>query len=253
MRSARTDAGVGPIRPRCAGWFQRLNVRLVLALASVALVALLVSGVALSQILPGYFVEQADARAETPPPPPRSWCTRRAARRRRPSRSCSRPRSCANTQLLQPVAQSGRRDARAGNRRDLRHRRRLAGGARRRRRRDGRRPARGGPAARPGVPAQSAALDDPDSASPPSGPITVSEPVHQPGGHPAARERHAHLRRAGRAGRVAVRGAAGRAPIDRPAGAAAPRLEPPRAGRSSTSGRRASASWRSTTWRSSST
>ncbi|HEY7332306.1 MAG TPA: HAMP domain-containing sensor histidine kinase [Candidatus Limnocylindria bacterium] len=42
---------------------QRLNVRLVLALASVVVVALLVSGVALSQILPGYFVDQAERRA----------------------------------------------------------------------------------------------------------------------------------------------------------------------------------------------
>jgi signal transduction histidine kinase len=44
---------------------QRLNARLVLALASVVIVALLVSGVALAQILPGYFVDQAERRAET--------------------------------------------------------------------------------------------------------------------------------------------------------------------------------------------
>jgi signal transduction histidine kinase len=44
---------------------QRLNVRLVLTLASVALVALIVSGVALSQILPGYFADEAERRAGT--------------------------------------------------------------------------------------------------------------------------------------------------------------------------------------------
>jgi signal transduction histidine kinase len=41
---------------------QRLNVRLVLALAIVALVGLIVSGVAISQILPGYFREQTIGR-----------------------------------------------------------------------------------------------------------------------------------------------------------------------------------------------
>jgi signal transduction histidine kinase len=44
---------------------QRLNVRLVLVVLTVALLALLVSGVALSQILPRYFVDQATRRAET--------------------------------------------------------------------------------------------------------------------------------------------------------------------------------------------
>jgi signal transduction histidine kinase len=43
---------------------QRLNVRLVIALASVALVALLVSGATLNQILPGLFVSQAETRAQ---------------------------------------------------------------------------------------------------------------------------------------------------------------------------------------------
>ncbi|HET6746340.1 MAG TPA: HAMP domain-containing sensor histidine kinase [Candidatus Limnocylindria bacterium] len=56
MHSARID-------PR--GLLQRLNVRLVLVLASITLVALLVSGIALSQILPGYFLDQARRRAET--------------------------------------------------------------------------------------------------------------------------------------------------------------------------------------------
>jgi two-component system OmpR family sensor kinase len=64
MPSARTDRLFSPIR-QAAALPQRLNVRLVLALASVVVVALLVSGVALSQILPGYFVDQAERRAET--------------------------------------------------------------------------------------------------------------------------------------------------------------------------------------------
>ena len=56
MHSARID-------PR--GLLQRLNVRLVLVLASVAGVALIVSGVALSQVLPGYFLDQAARRSVT--------------------------------------------------------------------------------------------------------------------------------------------------------------------------------------------
>lgn len=40
-------------------------MRLVVALASTALIALLISGVALNQILPGYFEEQGRARTET--------------------------------------------------------------------------------------------------------------------------------------------------------------------------------------------
>jgi two-component system sensor histidine kinase BaeS len=44
---------------------ERLNVRLVLVLASVAAMALLVSGAALSQTLPGYFIDQAERRSFT--------------------------------------------------------------------------------------------------------------------------------------------------------------------------------------------
>jgi signal transduction histidine kinase len=44
---------------------QRLNVRLVLALAAVTLVGLITSGVAISQILPGYFIEQTTQRLKT--------------------------------------------------------------------------------------------------------------------------------------------------------------------------------------------
>jgi signal transduction histidine kinase len=64
MHSARTEAA--PSRWAAAtGVLQRLNVRLVLVVLTVALLALLVSGVALSQILPRYFVDQATRRAET--------------------------------------------------------------------------------------------------------------------------------------------------------------------------------------------
>ena len=67
MHSAKTDPPtepiIGPLR-RPLGWFQQLNARLVLALASVALVALLVSGLALNQILPNYFIEQATSHAK---------------------------------------------------------------------------------------------------------------------------------------------------------------------------------------------
>lgn len=48
-----------------AAVFQQLNVRLVLALSIVALVGLLVSGIAITQILPGYFAEQSQERMQT--------------------------------------------------------------------------------------------------------------------------------------------------------------------------------------------
>ena len=68
MHSAKTDGPPEPLPGRVGrrlAWFQQLNARLVLALASVALVALLVSGLALNQVLPGYFQEQATSRART--------------------------------------------------------------------------------------------------------------------------------------------------------------------------------------------
>ncbi|MDQ2934554.1 MAG: HAMP domain-containing histidine kinase [Chloroflexota bacterium] len=46
-------------------FIRRLNVRLVVAIASVALVGLIVSGVAINQILPEYFRQQAVARQQT--------------------------------------------------------------------------------------------------------------------------------------------------------------------------------------------
>ena len=66
MHSAKTDQPAGPSRWPSSplGLMQRLNVRLVIALASVALLALLVSGATLNQILPGLFVSQAEDRAK---------------------------------------------------------------------------------------------------------------------------------------------------------------------------------------------
>ena len=67
MRSAKTDGPPPAIRwsrRGPLGFVQRLNVRLVIALSSVALIALLVSGATLNQILPGLFVSQAETRAE---------------------------------------------------------------------------------------------------------------------------------------------------------------------------------------------
>ncbi|MGI8998870.1 MAG: sensor histidine kinase [Candidatus Limnocylindria bacterium] len=75
MPSPRTEAPTESQRPEATGrlhlprgWaavFQRLNTRLVLAIGSVALVGLIVSAVAINQILPGYFSEQTTERLET--------------------------------------------------------------------------------------------------------------------------------------------------------------------------------------------
>ena len=66
MHSAKTDQPPVHTRwpARTLGLMQRLNVRLVIALASVALIALLISGATLNQILPGLFVSQAETRAK---------------------------------------------------------------------------------------------------------------------------------------------------------------------------------------------
>jgi signal transduction histidine kinase len=72
MPSPRTE----PDRSTAGGWarfdprspgalFQRLNMRLVMAVAVVALVGLSVSGLAINQILPGYFREQTLERMQT--------------------------------------------------------------------------------------------------------------------------------------------------------------------------------------------
>jgi signal transduction histidine kinase len=105
MRSARSDeAPSGPGRLVRAP-LQRLNVRLVLVLAGVALVALFVSGVALSQVLPGYFLDQAERRAETA-----AVSTALLVRTRAQEIAGSQPgilitRELLNTQLLQPEAE----------------------------------------------------------------------------------------------------------------------------------------------------
>jgi signal transduction histidine kinase len=73
MPSPRTEAAERPVRsarvrPRSRdprAFLQQLNARLVLALAVVALVSLVVSGIAINQILPGYFAEQTQQRIET--------------------------------------------------------------------------------------------------------------------------------------------------------------------------------------------
>lgn len=71
MPSPKTDpdrSGLGArldLAHGLAAFLQRLNARLVLAIASVALVSLLVSAVAINQILPDYFRQQAVERLET--------------------------------------------------------------------------------------------------------------------------------------------------------------------------------------------
>ena len=71
MPSPRTDprdwlAGWRAVdRSRLTLWTQRLNVRLIVSLALVALVGLVVSGAAITQILPGFFAEQSQQRAQT--------------------------------------------------------------------------------------------------------------------------------------------------------------------------------------------
>jgi signal transduction histidine kinase len=104
MRSPKSDPDGGPIR-ELAGVLQRLNVRLVLILASVALVALLVSGVALSQILPGYFADEAVRRAETAARATHLLVDNLADRFRREQPGTLLTPELRNTQLLQPLAQ----------------------------------------------------------------------------------------------------------------------------------------------------
>jgi len=72
MPSPKTDADASAagrwarFDPRSpAAFFRRLNTRLVLALVLVAMVSLIVSGIAISQILPGYFAEQTAQRMRT--------------------------------------------------------------------------------------------------------------------------------------------------------------------------------------------
>jgi signal transduction histidine kinase len=106
MHSAKTDQT--PANPRWStasplGLMQRLNVRLVIALASVALVALLVSGATLTQILPGLFVSQAETRANVAAQA--TALLMEEAVTRVPLDVLATP-ELRNTQFLLPVAQS---------------------------------------------------------------------------------------------------------------------------------------------------
>ncbi len=117
MPSARTEAVEKPTiwrRPRRPGFLQQLNVRMVMAISSVALVGLLVSGVALNQILPGYFLEQAGSRAETA-----ALSTALLLQKTAGEVAVSRPqlltiRELRETQLLKPVAETAARSLAQG-------------------------------------------------------------------------------------------------------------------------------------------
>jgi signal transduction histidine kinase len=105
MHSARTDAPP-PGRPDfMRGLLQRLNVRLVLVLSGVALLALLVSGLALSQILPGYFVDQATRRAETAEISTAILVQNQFELYAQRDPSWLRTRELRDTKILQPVAE----------------------------------------------------------------------------------------------------------------------------------------------------
>ncbi|HET6819824.1 MAG TPA: ATP-binding protein [Candidatus Limnocylindria bacterium] len=84
---------------------QRLNVRLVLILASVALVALLVSSVALSQILPGYLDDLATRRATTAALGTRLLVEVRVDAFRQADPTLVMTKEFLNTRLLSPEAQ----------------------------------------------------------------------------------------------------------------------------------------------------
>jgi len=105
MRSPRSDGAAREPLRRLSGILQRLNVRLVLILASVALVALVVSGVALSQILPGYFADEAERRAETAANATLILVRNQAELLAREHPGWLLTPELRNTQLLQPVAQ----------------------------------------------------------------------------------------------------------------------------------------------------
>lgn len=108
MHSAKSDPAL-PGKPGAASvsaLMQRLNVRLVIALASVALVALLVSGATLNQILPGLFVGQAEERAEVAAAATGFLLRDTAARA---SADVLATPELRNTQVLLPVAQTAAR------------------------------------------------------------------------------------------------------------------------------------------------
>jgi signal transduction histidine kinase len=80
-------------------------VRLVLALASIAVVALLVSGIALSQILPGYFLEQAARSAHAAALSTQLLLAANAQRVLQTQPQFLATRELRESQLFQPVAQ----------------------------------------------------------------------------------------------------------------------------------------------------
>ena len=102
MHSARTELAPPGRVARWVAITQRLNVRLVLILASVALVALLVSSVALSQILPGYLDDVAVRQARTAAIGTALLVENRAESF---SPAVLQTPELRNTQLLQPVAE----------------------------------------------------------------------------------------------------------------------------------------------------
>jgi signal transduction histidine kinase len=81
---------------------QRLNVRLVISLASVALIALIISGATLNQILPGLFVSQAETRAQVAAEATTLLINERASA---VTEEVLLTTELRNTQFLQPVAQ----------------------------------------------------------------------------------------------------------------------------------------------------
>jgi signal transduction histidine kinase len=87
------------------GLLQHLNVRLVLALASVVIVALLVSGIALAQVLPGYFRDQAERRADSAVLSTAILVQSVAENYDQTNRDVLRTPELRNTQLLQDLAQ----------------------------------------------------------------------------------------------------------------------------------------------------
>ena len=109
MHSARTEPPAEPMVDRVRrqlNWFRQLNARLVFALTSVALVALLVSGVALNQILPGYFLEQATSQARTAALATSLLLEREADRVRGSTPELLTVRELRETQLLTAVAET---------------------------------------------------------------------------------------------------------------------------------------------------
>jgi signal transduction histidine kinase len=105
MHSAKTDQPPAVVRQPTLSplaLMQRLNVRLVIALASVALIALLISGATLNQILPGLFVSQAETRAEVAAEATTLLINERASAVTEEELLTPELR---NTQFLQPVAQ----------------------------------------------------------------------------------------------------------------------------------------------------